>query len=123
MNDTLRFWFSPHGRIGRIQWWLGHLVAIIAGWGLGAFALGSLVAGLETGNTALTVVGIVLIPVAPLAIWSYIALSTKRLHDTDNSGWTMLLVLVPFIGSLILLCMLGFKAGTPRSNHYGRIPH
>jgi uncharacterized membrane protein YhaH (DUF805 family) len=32
-----------------------------------------------------------------------IAVGVRRLHDTDRSGWWMLLFLVPLLGALILL--------------------
>jgi uncharacterized membrane protein YhaH (DUF805 family) len=32
-----------------------------------------------------------------------IAVSARRLHDTDRSGWLQLLVLIPLVGALILL--------------------
>ena len=122
MKDTLRFWFSPHGRIGRVSWWLGDFVAnIVAVWSL-TIALAMLGTGLGSGDTMLTLFGVVSVLISPAAFWSHIALSVKRLHDTDRSGWTLLLMLVPFIGGLILLCMLGFNAGTQGSNHYGRPP-
>ena len=114
----VRFWLSPHGRIGRMKWWLGYFASsIVTVWSL-TIALAMLGSG-----GALPLAGIGLVLVAALAFWSHIALSVKRLHDTDRSGWTMLLVLLPFIGGWILLCMLGFGAGTSGSNHYGREPN
>jgi uncharacterized membrane protein YhaH (DUF805 family) len=32
-----------------------------------------------------------------------IAVTARRLHDTDRSGWLQLLVLIPLVGALILL--------------------
>lgn len=32
-----------------------------------------------------------------------IAVGVRRLHDTDRSGWWMLLSLIPLIGSIVLL--------------------
>ena len=31
------------------------------------------------------------------------AVGVRRLHDTDRSGWWMLLELIPFIGSIVLI--------------------
>ena len=35
-----------------------------------------------------------------------IAAATRRLHDTDRSGWWQLIVLVPVIGWIVLLVFL-----------------
>ena len=42
----------------------------------------------------------------------------RRLHDTGNSAWSILIVLIPIIGFLILLRRLT-KVGDPGSNKYG----
>jgi len=33
----------------------------------------------------------------------YIAVTARRLHDTDRSGWLQLLALIPIIGWIILI--------------------
>ena len=38
-----------------------------------------------------------------VAIVPSIAISIRRLHDTNRSGWWLLISLVPLIGGLILL--------------------
>ena len=41
-----------------------------------------------------------------------IAVSVRRLHDTNKSGWWLLLCFVPFVGSIVILvfmCLLGFS--------------
>ena len=50
-----------------------------------------------------------------------IAVSVRRLHDTDKSGWWLLVGIVPLIGSLLLLVFF-IQAGTPGSNSYGQDP-
>ena len=35
-----------------------------------------------------------------------IAVSVRRLHDTDRSGWWMLIALVPLIGAIVLLVFM-----------------
>lgn len=45
------------------------------------------------------------------------AAGARRLHDTDKSGWWLLLGLVPFIG-LLLIYFLAI-AGTPGDNRFG----
>jgi uncharacterized membrane protein YhaH (DUF805 family) len=32
-----------------------------------------------------------------------IAVSVRRLHDTDRSGWWLLIALIPFVGAIVLI--------------------
>ncbi|MGQ0624113.1 MAG: DUF805 domain-containing protein [Sporichthyaceae bacterium] len=47
-----------------------------------------------------------------------LALTVRRLHDTDRSGWFMLLGVIPIVGGLVLLAFL-VTDGTPGSNAHG----
>jgi uncharacterized membrane protein YhaH (DUF805 family) len=47
-----------------------------------------------------------------------IAVGIRRLHDTDRSGWWLLLPLIPFVGFIILLVFL-LQDGTRGLNQYG----
>lgn len=38
-----------------------------------------------------------------------IAAATRRLHDTNRTGWWQLLVLVPLVGFIVLLVLLAQK--------------
>ncbi|MFC4740292.1 DUF805 domain-containing protein [Flavobacterium ponti] len=49
-----------------------------------------------------------------------LAVSVRRLHDVNKSGWTLLLGLIPFV-SLYLL-YLYFSEGTNGPNDYGNDP-
>ena len=49
-----------------------------------------------------------------------IAVSIRRLHDTDRSGWWLLIGLVPLLG-IVLLVFMCFD-GTPGDNQYGASP-
>jgi uncharacterized membrane protein YhaH (DUF805 family) len=46
-----------------------------------------------------------------------VALSVRRLHDTDRSGWWLLIGLVPVLGGLVLLVFY-LLPGTPGSNRF-----
>jgi len=50
-----------------------------------------------------------------------IAVTTRRLHDTDRSGWWQLLFLLPIIGWILLIVWLS-QAGTPGPNRFGPDP-
>jgi uncharacterized membrane protein YhaH (DUF805 family) len=49
------------------------------------------------------------------------AVAIRRLHDTDRSGWWLLIGLVPGIGGLVLLVFFVLD-GTPGSNQFGPSP-
>jgi uncharacterized membrane protein YhaH (DUF805 family) len=50
-----------------------------------------------------------------------IAVTVRRLHDTDRSGWWYLLVFLPVIGGLVILVFM-LLDGTPGSNRFGPNP-
>jgi uncharacterized membrane protein YhaH (DUF805 family) len=50
-----------------------------------------------------------------------LAVGVRRLHDTDRSGWWLLIGLVPFVGSIVLLVFFVME-GTPGDNRYGPNP-
>ena len=45
-------------------------------------------------------------------------LTIRRLHDTDRSGWWVLIALVPFVGWIVLL-VFACLAPTPGPNRFG----
>jgi FAD/FMN-containing dehydrogenase/uncharacterized membrane protein YhaH (DUF805 family) len=59
----------------------------------------------------------------PLLFWTLIATATKRLHDLNFSGRLLLLVLIPVLGSLVLIFLLGFKKGSVKNNRFGSDPN
>lgn len=48
-----------------------------------------------------------------------IAVATRRLHDTDRSGWWQLISFVPFVGIVVLIV---FLCQDSRPNRYGIAP-
>lgn len=50
-----------------------------------------------------------------------LAVAIRRLHDTDRSGFWVLLSFIPIIGWLILLIFY-VQNGTPGANQYGNDP-
>lgn len=47
-----------------------------------------------------------------------VAVSIRRLHDTDRSGWWLLIGLIPLIGGVVLFIFM-LLDGTPGANRYG----
>jgi uncharacterized membrane protein YhaH (DUF805 family) len=50
-----------------------------------------------------------------------LAVSVRRLHDIDRSGWWILIGLVPLLGVIVLL-VFALLEGTPGDNRYGPNP-
>ncbi|MCL9783186.1 DUF805 domain-containing protein [Vibrio sp. S4M6] len=50
-----------------------------------------------------------------------IAVSVRRLHDTNRSGWMMLIQLIPIVGAIVLLVLFVFDS-QPGENQYGVNP-
>jgi uncharacterized membrane protein YhaH (DUF805 family) len=50
-----------------------------------------------------------------------IAVSIRRLHDTNRSGWWLLIGLVPVIGTIVLIVFM-VQDSQPDANQYGSNP-
>ncbi|GAB4039547.1 DUF805 domain-containing protein [Spirosoma gilvum] len=59
----------------------------------------------------------------PLLLGSLLSTATKRLHDTNRSGYWLLTVLLPVLGPLWLIYLLGFRKGNPQKNNFGTVPN
>lgn len=51
-----------------------------------------------------------------------LAVSVKRLHDRNRSGWFVLISLIPLVGNIWLIIELLFLKGTKGSNMFGAYP-
>ena len=97
------------GRAGRAEFWwfvLANLIVVIAL---------AILAGIAD-------IFIILYFLYALAVLiPSIAVAIRRLHDTDKSGWFILLGLIPFVGFIILLVFY-IQEGTAGPNNYGAGP-
>lgn len=50
-----------------------------------------------------------------------IAVSVRRLHDTNHSGWWLLIAFVPLIGAIVLIIFM-VRDSDEGSNQYGPNP-
>ncbi len=97
------------GRAARPEYWFWVLFVIVAG--LILQLIGRLLFG-----------GMLLDHIFNLAVLlPGLAVSARRLHDTDRSGWWLLLGFVPVIGWLVLLFFM-VQPGTPGPNQFGGPP-
>ena len=53
------------------------------------------------------------------ALWTTLALQAKRWHDLGKSGWLVLLNLIPGLGTLISILILGFSPSVSGKNKFG----
>jgi uncharacterized membrane protein YhaH (DUF805 family) len=49
---------------------------------------------------------------------SGLSVAVRRMHDTNKSGWMLLLGLIPFVGWIIEIVLL-VQPGTPNQNRFG----
>jgi uncharacterized membrane protein YhaH (DUF805 family) len=50
-----------------------------------------------------------------------LAVSIRRLHDTNRTGWWIFLALIPFVGAIVLLVFFATDSD-PATNEYGPNP-
>lgn len=118
--------FSFQGRINRAKFWLINIaVAVVE---IIIFAVLSGGAAMMTGDPEQAmaamggVAGIVMIFVFVIAFWISLSLGIRRFQDRNKSGWWVLIVFVPVIGSFWYLIECGFLKGTTGPNNYGPDP-
>ena len=104
------------GRSRRKGYWMWVLLAngmcIVASILDGIAGMNGMIAGVYGPITAVVAFGL-LVP--------SIAVSIRRLHDTDRSGWWLLLGLVPIVGAVIVLVFMMLD-GTRGANRFGADP-
>lgn len=77
---------------------------------------------LVIGNVALSMLSDTLNMLFCLALLlPSLAAASRRLHDSDRSGWMQLIGLIPFVGWLIVIYFLA-QPGTEGSNRFGERP-
>jgi uncharacterized membrane protein YhaH (DUF805 family) len=111
----LQLLFSFNGRISRKPYWLYILCYCLMCGGL-QFT----VKAAEGGPGFL--IFLLVIPILIVAVWASLAVSVKRWHDRDKSGWWVLIGLIPIVGSIWVLVETGFLKGTEGSNRFGEDP-
>ena len=110
-TDVIRRYTDFDGRSDRPEfWWFGlinHREPVVWAIGIAAF-------GFPTGELVAVLYGLVtLLPALGVEI--------RRLHDTNRTGWWILISLIPIIGGIILIVFFA-SAGTQGSNRFGPQP-
>ena len=106
--DVLKKYAVFTGRARRKEYWMFFLFNIIA----------TIILGIIAGVIHTKVLS-VLYDLA--LIVPSVAVTVRRLHDTDRSGWWILIGLIPLVGTIILIV---FEAtdSQPGENKYGPNP-
>jgi uncharacterized membrane protein YhaH (DUF805 family) len=107
--EVLKKYAVFSGRAHRTEFWMFTLVNIII------VVVLSVIEGLlgSPGIVCLIYNLAVLIPC--------IAVTVRRLHDIDRSGWWILISLIPLIGAIVLL-VFAVQDSKPHENQYGPNP-
>ena len=118
MQDAVRTVFGKYvdfsGRARRAEYWWFTLFAIVVGLVLG-------IVDSVLFQRAMGSIGIL------SALWNLalllpsLAVSVRRLHDGNRSGWWLLIVLIPLIGALVVIYWF-VQRGTVGPNDFGPDP-
>jgi uncharacterized membrane protein YhaH (DUF805 family) len=74
----------------------------------------------ETGESLPPVAMVTIFFIAIVWIWIHLAITVKRFHDMNKSGWWVLLDLIPYLGTAAIVVLCGFFSGTKEANKYGQ---
>ena len=112
--EVLKKYAVFSGRARRKEYWMFVLFNLLIAIVLSIVARVIGIADAQGNNLLSTIYGLaVMIP--------SIAVGIRRLHDTDRSGWWLLIALVPCVGGIILL-VFAVQEGNVGENQYGADP-
>ena len=105
---------SFRGRASRVEFWGFSVMAVVV-----------IFVAIVIDATYISGPGSKSAPFAGLVVLGHLlptlAVSVRRLHDTDRSGWLLLINIIPLIGTLLLV-IWACEAGTAGTNRFGPDP-
>ena len=110
--STAQILFGFRGRVPRKVFWLYGVLGPLLVSAMAEMLLGIARVRLQTAEMLVNL----------LLLWPGVAVSVKRWHDRDKSGWWVLINLLPVIGWVWALVDNGFLRGTPGPNRFGADP-
>jgi uncharacterized membrane protein YhaH (DUF805 family) len=99
--------FNYHSRASRAEYWWFTLYGILA----------HTLLILTFPDRSATIGSVLTLLLALHLTISGLSLSVRRLHDTDRSGWWLLIGFIPFIGSIILIVLLALPSTPGNAKH------
>lgn len=135
--SLIDFLFSAKGRIRRLHFWGYHIGMTVVAWivliSVVMAYFGPMIERVEAGESAklvaktmdLTEVKLFASLVALLwagSTWSTYAVTARRWHDRDKSGWWSLIGFIPFFGPFWIFIECGFLPGSRGANRFGDAP-
>ncbi len=113
--EVLKKYTVFSGRASRSEYWYFVLFNIIISLLLGGidFMTGTL--DMDTG------IGLLSGLYSLFVLLPMLAVSVRRLHDTDHSGWWFFIQLIPIIGAIVFLIFM-VQDSQSGSNEYGSNP-
>ncbi|MBP2050592.1 uncharacterized membrane protein YhaH (DUF805 family) [Streptomyces griseochromogenes] len=106
--DVLKKYVVFNGRARRQEYWMFFLFNVII----------SIVLAIIDAAMGSSVLGIIY---ALATLLPGLGVTVRRLHDTDRSGWWILIALIPLIGTIILIVFLATE-GKAEPNQHGPNP-
>ncbi len=115
-RSTVQFYFSFNGRVVKRDFWVRMIVPLsllpVVLYGI------NLIIPLDA-NFALQVF---VSTICMAAVWSFLAVSTKRCHDRGKSGKFLFVLLVPLVGWIWVFLELSLGPTRTGPNPYGDDP-
>jgi uncharacterized membrane protein YhaH (DUF805 family) len=110
-----------NGRARRKEYWYFYLFNFIVS--IVISVIGQVMAyQSDNESTSLSIIySVVVILYSLILVLPQWAVTVRRLHDTNRSGWWILIQLIPIIGAIITLIYL-IEDSTPGDNQYGPNP-
>jgi len=113
--EVLKKYAVFNGRARRKEYWFFYLFYLII------FMVLAFLDGLTGSLSGTAGIGILSGIFILAMIIPGLAVSVRRLHDTDRSGWWILISLIPLIGGIWFLVLMVLD-GTSGQNQYGPDP-
>lgn len=112
-----QLFFSLRGRIPRSTYWLKYFLPYVA-----LYIIAVIIDNASGMYNESAGAGVFSSAFMLIAFYPSLAVTVKRCHDRDHSGWFLLIGFIPILGAIWLLIELGFLRGTIGLNRYGADP-
>lgn len=117
--NVLRNYIGFSGRASRMEFWMFTLITTIIGCLL--TILDTIFGWLPIYDNPYAACGPLFSIYTLLTFLPALAVQFRRLHDTDRSAWWLLILLIPLIGSIVIL-VFDCLPGTQGNNRFGPDP-